>query len=92
METTTMAINTTQPTLDQIEAGDKISVHIKNEAPIGGDTQFASFTAEDIQDDRIVGVDKTWGDEAVLSDLSSETPHYEDGGKSGEVTQWSVVK
>lgn len=71
-----------------VDVGDTVVVHIPNDAPIGGDTQMTSFTAEEVTHSKIEGTDETWGDTCVV-DLDSLT--FSDGAKSGDVADISVV-
>jgi hypothetical protein len=73
---------------NEVEAGDKVQVHIKSNAVIGGGTQMASFTVESVTEFEIRGVDETWNDECVV-DLEAGT--YRDGGKSGDVASVEVM-
>jgi len=76
---------------DKIHTGDLIEVHIKNDCPLGGDTQVATFTVKEKHINKIVGVDETWGDECVVSGFGTDTLDYQDGGKSGEVAKVNVM-
>jgi len=75
-----------------IAEGDTIEVDIVNDCPLGGSTQLASFTVEEKHINKVVGTDESWGDECVLSGFGSDTLHYQDGGKSGEVAEVRVME
>jgi hypothetical protein len=78
-------------TTPQPDAGDTVRVHIKNDCPLGGDTQMASFTVEEVALNRIVGTDPAWGDTCEISGFGTDTLEYSDGGKSGEVESVEIV-
>jgi len=74
-----------------IEAGDKVRVDIENDAPIGPDTQMATFVAETVTDTEIVGTDPAWGDTCTLEGINTDQPRYTDAGKSGDVVEFKAV-
>ena len=76
--------------MQDITQGDTVRVQIENNAPIGPATQGASFEAEEIHMDKVIGTDPAWGDECVLSGLGTDEMEYKDGGKSGKVVEISV--
>lgn len=77
---------------DKVSLGDTVRVHIKNDCPLGGDTQTASFEVTEKHINKIVGVDPSWGDECVISGFGTETLEYSDAGKNGEVETVEVME
>lgn len=76
----------------QIAEGDRVEVEIVNDCPLGGDTQMASFTVEEVHINKVVGTDKTWGAECVIEGFGTDTLTYSDGGKSGDVAEVRVME
>ncbi|QAS68895.1 hypothetical protein HFTV1-gp62 [Haloferax tailed virus 1] len=76
----------------EIEVGDTVRVDIKNNAPIGGATQLATFTVKEKSVNAITGVDESWGDECTISGWGTDSLHYKDGGKSGDIVEVRVME
>lgn len=49
-----------------LAAGDRVKVHIPNDAPIGPDTEHDSFDIEAVEPARVRGTDPNWGTDEVL--------------------------
>jgi hypothetical protein len=50
-----------------LNQGDRVVVHVKNDAPIGGQTQRDSFDIEVVEPARVRGTDPSWGTEETLA-------------------------
>lgn len=77
--------------MEEVNAGDTVRVDIKNNAPIGGDTQQTTFTVEEVHINKIVGVDEAWGDTCVVEGFGTGDLSFSDAGKSGEVVDVQVM-
>jgi len=77
--------------MEELSEGSRVEVDVKNDSPLGGSTQLASFVVTELHVDRIVGEDPNWGDECVISGVGTDTVEYSDAGKSGEVVEARVV-
>jgi len=77
--------------MDELTEGARVKVAIENNCPLGGNTQEATFNVQELHVDKIVGEDPNWGDECKVTAWGTDSPQYQDGGKSGEVVSVEVM-